>query len=321
MTEFHGVPVSSPETPAEGQAHVVRFDDPGAGVSRLRDGLEQNRLVLVAGTPLERAGSLFRELAASYGLEDSYDLQMQYVAHTIKGRTPVGDIAVTVNERGPLQIIQPHSEGDTTSQLELFGLHCARSAAVGGENVMSLIDQSADHSRLRAKEKAIRGSGLSAREILELREEHLDAVELTSEGPVCRILKETARGSVIVRLVGVRPARSAITGEELVTYWDNVTVHDRAFHRHQVELLRHLGILHRRAPDDLEAYMHVEEDSPWAPVDTDSGDLARTAGLFRRHVVHKMRAGDFLVLHNRAWTHAVNNWPAGQVRELTAMYA
>lgn len=323
MERFHGKPVFELKSSGDDNPYVLMFENPQeARLAQIRDGIEQNKLVLIRSTAFEKAGSLFRELAEHYGLRDSYELQMQYVVHMMKDRAPVDDVAVTVNERGPLQIVQPHAEGDSTSPLDLFGLHCVQNLESGGENILSLIDQSADHSALRAKEKAILGSGLSASEIAQFRQEHLDAREvIPSCSSVCRVLKQMPRGSVVVRRVPLRPAKSVITGQSVVTYWDNVTVHDRAFHRYHYEFLRHLGILHEGAGPDYEAYMHVEDDSPWRPADTDSGDVAQTANRFTCHFLHKMEPDDLLLLNNRVWTHAVNNWPAGQVRRLTAMYA
>jgi hypothetical protein len=247
---------------------------------------------------------------------------MQYVVTRIGVRDPVGNVAVTVNKREPHQIIQPHSEGDSTSPLDLFGLYCVRAAELGGENILSLVDQRADHSRLRAKEKAIVAANLSPSELRAVQGDHWDAKDVLAELPGdCRILRDTPSGKVVVRPVPLTPSISIITGESLISYWDNVTVHDRAFHRYHHALLRELGILHSQQSNDYESYMHVEDDSDWAPADTDSGDVEQTSNLFESHVVHKMQAGDFLVFNNRAWTHAVNNWPSGQVRELNAMYA
>jgi hypothetical protein len=322
MKLFHGIPIFSSDSAAQEDSHVLVLENLDTDRSKIRNGIEQNKLVIIRAAPFEKAGALFRELTEDYGLADSYDLQMQYVVHLMKDRAPVNDVAVTVNERGPLQFVQPHAEGDSTSQLELFALHCVQNSQSGGENILSLIDQTADHSRLRAKEKAILGSGLSAAEIANLRKEHMDANEILSAcSSICRVLNETQRGSVIVRLVPITPAKSAVTGESLVTYWDNVTVHDHAFHRHHYDLLRHLEILHEDSGKGYESYMHVEDDSPWGPADTDSGDVDRTAKLFRCHVLHRMGPNELLLFNNRIWTHAVNNWPAGQVRKLTAMYA
>lgn len=247
---------------------------------------------------------------------------MQYVVHLMEHRASVDNVAVTVNARAPLEIIQPHSEGDSTAQLDLFSLHCVRNAVHGGENVLSLIDQSADHSALRAKEKAIVGTDLSSAEIEALRRQHRDARAVVSScSDSQRTLLEHGRARVVVRPAPVAAARSQITGTDVITYWDNVTVHDRAFHRHHYELLRHLGLLNEGAGGGYEAYMHVERDSPWQPADTDSGDVPQTASLFSLHVVHKMAPDELLLFNNRTWTHAVNNWPPDEVRTLTAMYA
>ena len=321
MEDFLGTPVHlSSEAEASGQ--LLRLSCSNIDMAQIEHAIEHDRLVLIQATPFAQATAAFATLVDRYGLRDSYEVQMQFVVHTMKDRTPVEDVAVTVNERGACQIIQPHCEGDSTSQLDLFGLYCVCNATTGGENILSLIEPRADCSRLRAKEKAIVGNALSAKEIATLRGQHLDArTVLASCDDACRLLTESEHGRVIVRRTPVLAAQSAISGETLRTLWDNVTVHDHAFHRHHYELLRHLNILHEGLGSGYAHYMHVEADSSWAPADTDSGDSTEIARLFRCHVLHKMQSGDLLIFHNRAWTHAVNNWPPHEVRQLRAMYA
>ncbi len=320
MKPFWRVPVWSLEDAGDRHLEVVHPSD--LTIARARNVIERDGLLLVRGTPFDDAARTFSRLSEEYGIVDSYALQMQYVAHSMKDRKAVDDVAVNVNDRGPLQIIQPHSEGDSTSQLDLFGLYCVSPAMSGGENILSLIDQRADHSNLRAKEKAILGADLSADDVAQLREDHLDARVVLAHCPsICRVLKQTSAGQVVVRAVPLEKARSALTGELYATYWDNVTVHDHAFHRFQFELLKHLALLHGPAATDYRPFMHVEEDSPWGPADSDSGSLEQTSSLFRCHVRLKLQAGDLLVFHNRAWTHAVNNWPVHEQRQLLAMYA
>jgi Taurine catabolism dioxygenase TauD, TfdA family len=323
MHSFHGTPVFRSSDGAAANPHLLVLEGEASDLASIREGLAGNRLVLLRRMPFDRAGALFGELAEAYGLRDSYDVQMQYVVELMAARDAVDNIAVTVNKRGPWEIVQPHAEGDTTAPLELFGLHCVRNAASGGENVLSLINQSADHSRLRAKEKAIVDWGMSPQERNKLRSSHLDAKDVISDAPPgCRVLAESTNGAVVVRPVPLTPDRSVVSGDTLVTYWDNVTVHDHAFHKLNYELLRDLGILHARdGGSDYQSYMHVEDDTPWSPVDHDSGAVAETSRLFDCHIVHKMEPGDFLLFNNRAWTHAVNNWPPDQPRTLTAMYA
>ena len=321
MEEFFGTPIYRPRDTGAGSCLLaVEHTEPDQGA--VRAAIEKNQLLLIQSMDFKRASSLFAELADHYGVGDSYRLQMQYVVHTINTRVPVDDVAVTVNERGPFQVIQSHSEGDSTAQLDLFGLYCVKNSTSGGENILSLINQTADYSRLRAKEKVIIGAGLSNQEIGTLRQYHLDAKRVLEHcDTTCRVLTEIGRGRVVVMPVPIARARSAITGEALMTLWDNVTVHDHAFHRHQYELLRHLGILCKGPELDYLNYMHVEEDSTWAPADSDSGELGHTSRYFTCHVLYKMQPADFLIFHNRAWTHAVNNWFPDDFRQLRAMYA
>jgi hypothetical protein len=98
--------------------------------------------------------------------------------------------------------------------------------------------------------------------------------------------------------------------------------HDRAFHRHHIEMLRALGLLRTNPSASTdEEYVKIEENSDWAPIDTDHGQMAYTTKLWCAHVVHKMAPGDFLLLNNRSWTHSVNNWEPDQVRTMHAMYS
>jgi hypothetical protein len=323
MNAFHGTPVLSADGLASDNPYLLALSDRSADDAAVTTALEQDKLVLIRSTSFDRAGVVFARLVDRYRLRDSYDVQMQYVVTLMSARDPVDHRAVTVNKRGPYQIIAPHAEGDSTSPLDLFGLFCHQNAESGGESILSLIDQGADHTSLRAKEKAIVGHDLSASEINKLRRHHLDAKDVLPEAPdACRVLLETPRARVVVRLVPVRPATSVISGAPVVTYWDNVTVHDHAFHRYQHQLLMHLGMLHARDGErGHESYMHVEDDSPWAPADTDSGGVVETSKLFTCHVWHKLAPGDFIVFNNRVWTHSANNWPPDQIRRVNALYA
>ncbi|PHS16272.1 MAG: hypothetical protein COA78_04005 [Blastopirellula sp.] len=322
MNSFLGTPIFQSESSVSSHDHIVSYGWSGLDYNQVKSSIESDKLVLIRSIQHEQASQLFSELVNHYGLKESYDLQMQLVVHMMEGRSSINDIAVTVNEREPFQIIQPHSEGDSSSQLDLFSLYCSQNALHGGENVLSLINQSADHSNLRAKEKVIVGEDLTDFEVNELRSHHLDTKRADkSILEKDRMLMETSRGSIVVRTVPLEPARSAINGEELVTYWDNVTVHDIAFHRYQFELLNHLAILNNGGENNYESYMHLENDSDWVPADTNSGTLEQTSALFVCHIVHKMQPGDFLLFNNRSWTHSVNNWPPCETRKLSAMYA
>jgi hypothetical protein len=322
MDFFYNVPIFGIGKPCSANPHLSILKANQIDESYIRSNLKENKLILIRSTPFEVASNLFGKLVDGYGLRYSYDIQMQYVVTLLEGRDEVEGVAVTVNKRGPYQIIQPHCEGDTTSPIEFFGLYCVQNCEMGGENILSLINQSADHSKLRAKEKAILDLGLFNSEKFELQRHHLDAKEVVTEMPnSSRILLEKERGSVIVRPVPLKASRSLICGADLISYWDNVTVHDHAFHRFQHAILKHLNILNSTLGPSYEPYLHIESYSICNPVDTDSGSVAETAQLFSCHVLHKMEAGDFLLFNNRAWTHSVNNWSPEQVRKLNAMYA
>lgn len=322
MQIFYDTPVFNTDSDSDIK-DLVKFESHNADVNQINEALSKNKLVLIRSLSFENSTIFFRKLVDHFGLSDSYAVQMQFVVHMMESRKPKDDVAVTVNERGPFQIIQPHSEGDSTSPLELFGLYCKKNSKSGGENILSLISQSADHSKLIAKEKAVVGENLSNDDINRIRGHHLDAKEVISNClSTDRVLNVEQKGKLVVRNVPIKASKSIISKEDLYTYWDNVTVHDHAFHEHHYELVKKLNILNKSSENaDYKTYMHVEDDSDWAPADTKSGDISETSKLFDLHILHKMDVNDFLIFNNRAWTHSVNNWLPGEEREMFAMYA
>ena len=322
MKEFYGVPVHQSNSNECKGSYLKEMNSSNFELESLTRALANNKLVLFRETPFEAAAKLFGRVVEHYNLRDSYDIQMQLVVHMMEGRSPIDDVAVTVNERESHQIIQAHCEGDSSSPLDLFGLFCSQNSISGGENVLSLIRQDAGFELLKAKEKVIVGDDLSDSEINELRRQHMDAKKvMTSCDSIVRTLVEQPNGKVVVRTRPIKKTKSAISGEFMTSLWDNVTVHDHAFHKHHYELLKYLDISDLSSGTDYGDDMHVEVDSDWAPADTCSGTSEQISKYFDSPVVHKMKAGDFFVFNNKAWSHAVNNWPDGQVRALSAMYA
>ena len=322
MNRFHDVPVFNSAENTDDIPYLQIINSNEASLETITKALKENKLLLVKGVNIASSGALFNLLVEHYDLKSSYDIQMQLVVHMMEGRESVDNLAVTVNERDTLQYIQAHSEGDSTSPLELFGLHCEVNAKQGGENILSLVNQSADFSHLLAKEKVIVGENLSQKDIMTLRRAHMDATEVQATMPNnAQVIQQGTKGAVVVGTMPLEPSRSVINDESVYTLWDNVTVHDHGFHRHQFELLKHLDLLKGSDNATYSDYMHVEHDSYWAPADTNSGDVAKTSSLFSCHVVHKMDAGDLLIFNNKTWAHSVNNWPEGEQRKLSAMYA
>jgi hypothetical protein len=135
--------------------HIYLVTPDSFDIQLITQALANNKLLLYRGMSVDSASEIFGELVDFYDLRESYDIQMQLIVYMMKGRESVDEVAVTVNERGPFEIIQPHSEGDSSSPLDLFGLHCSKNAEIGGENILSLINQDADHTSLLAKEKVI----------------------------------------------------------------------------------------------------------------------------------------------------------------------
>jgi len=166
-------------------------------------------LVLLRSFSFEKSTAIFNKLVDHYGLRDSYDIQMQFVIQIMMDRTGIDDVAVTVNSRGSFEVIQPHSQGHSISQLDLFRLFCKKNASSSEQNVLSLINQSVDHFKLIAKEKVITGQDLSQADINELKNTHFDAKKVVSDNqPIDRILYQTEKGKVVVTKPPITPSKS-----------------------------------------------------------------------------------------------------------------
>uniref|UniRef100_A0A7S3FB28 Uncharacterized protein n=1 Tax=Haptolina ericina TaxID=156174 RepID=A0A7S3FB28_9EUKA len=328
VNHFHGIPVYWSSSAGDGGSldkHLLVLHRSKVTSLVVKAALAQNKLVLIRNMPFNEATHFYASLADEFGLRDSYEAQMKGVVHLTNHRKGVGGEAATVNERGEYEVIGAHCEGDTSAPLDFFALHCIENAFDGGENILSLIDQTGDHSKLQAKEKALVCQGLSRTELMQLRgcTGHTDAKDVLSAcPPAARVLAETDHGKVILRSLPVEAMHSVVCDKPLVSYFDNVSAHDEAFHRHHLELLRALCLLRPNpsATTDKD-YLHIEEGRGWAPLETDHGEVAYTAKLWSAHVVHKMAPGDFLLFNNRAWTHSANNWEPGQVRKMHVMYS
>jgi hypothetical protein len=322
MNSFFGTPIYLSQEQAIGSGWLVKFTAKNMDFVKMKTALQNNKIVLISAVDLNLSGLIFGKFVDHFNLRDSYDLQMQVVGQAMASRTPVDDMAVSVSKRGEHKLIQAHSEGDTTSPLDLFGLYCKDNSPEGGESLFSMADQHVDHSRLRAKEKVIIGENLANAELHQLRLEHRDALKVDFEHHADdKVVQTIGRGSVVIRQFAVAPSQSIISGENLVTYWDNVTVHDHAFHEYHYELLKNFDLLCHRLGTDYQSYMHVGSYSDWAPADTKSGNVEQTSELFACHVSLKLDSGDLCFLNNKAWTHAANNWPSEQHRNIVAMYA
>lgn len=285
--------------------------------------LELDQVIIVKKNTFDQAVRIFENICAYYDLEKSYKVQMQYVVRLLKDRVGKDDKAVTVNNRGPYQIIQPHCEGDSTSPLDLFALYCKKNAEHGGENIFSSIKQSADFSKLKAKEKVIIGKDLNDLDRIRLRKHHLDAKKTArSILPEDRIVLKEEIGSLVVRKVPLEATYSPILKKKIYSLWDNVTVHDKSFHQFQYNFLMELELLKEELGSNYSSYMHVEEDSYWAPADTFSSSPEDLHNYFDASIVHKMEPGDLAIINNKSWAHSANNWLTGNwEREIFAMYA
>lgn len=306
----------------------IRFKDYIDITKPIAETLEAGHCILIHEIDRAHAETVFRQVSRHFDLEDSFDLQMGIGVDNTPSRDSVSLSAVSVNHRSDFQLIQPHSEGNTTMPMEIFGLHCTCNSEHGGETVLGLVDQAADFSALVAREKFLITPDAPAGSILadDLLAAHGSVRSVdTQVRPGDRVLETAADGtSVVVRDMPVEASPGLLLAKPAVTLWDNVTVHDRAFHRFMLGLMRDRGLLVEPEPElpwSDEFYFHIEPKAPWGPIRDRTADIEYVSSLFKQLIVVKLLPDQMLLVNNRLWTHAANNWAPSDTRILSAMYA
>lgn len=297
-------------------AREDRFSRQGAMINALKE----DQVVLVQNMKPEEASALMLSISQEFGLADSLNLQAAF-ASSLGHRENVGQYYMTVNRRNDYQFVSPHSEGGSFTNLQLASFYCYENSSDGGETILMNIRQTTDLWET-LREKVNRGKStrpLTPAEILQIRvllrlnmpEDTLgDDDEIISENKVSPFF------SAYKALAKPRKTFSQVLQRDLFAFWTTVESTDRDSAHEFFNLLKDHGLL-KIPPHGV----RVEE------LDDEESNRIRHFGsrydeLFSSKIIHKLQPGEFFILNNLSWTHAVNNWtPGSGTRKVVAAFA
>lgn len=304
----------------QSQLLVLAREDRVSRRGAIIEALKGDQVVLVQNMTPDESSELMLAIAREFGLEDSLNLQAAF-ASSLGHRENVGQYYMTVNGRKDYQFVSPHSEGGSFTNLQLASFYCYENSSDGGETILMNTRQGTDLWE-SLREKVNRGKStrpLTPAEIMQIRvmlrlnmpEDTLrDDDEILSENEVNPVF------SAFKVLAKPRKTFSQVLQRELFAFWTTVESIDKDSAHEFHHFLKTHGLL-KIAPDSLS----VEQ------LDDEENNRIRHFGsrydeLFSRKITHKLKPGEFIILNNLSWTHAVSNWtPGSGTRKVVAAFA
>jgi hypothetical protein len=283
--------------------------------------LRQDRVALLRNVAPGRADALLHEIAETLGLLESLRLQAGY-ASLLGHRRKIGEYRMTVNDRSDYQFIPPHSEGDSSINMQLASFYCFENSTDGGETLLMNVDDSSpvwntlreNVTRIAPHSRSLSPAELNqARGLYRLRS--ADKVQ-----PDDRLIRErpTAIPGLTLAdvLAPVRKARSSILDRDLHAYWVSIAIMDHDALPFFVSILKQADLLREPVGGmDVRQMDNAATQRLWAS-GVDYNDL------FRCKIRHKLVAGDLILFNNLTWTHSASNWtPGSGVRKVAAAFA
>jgi hypothetical protein len=292
-----------------------------ADAASVAAGLRQDQVVLLRNVAPERADVLLHEIAETLGLLDNLRLQAGY-ASLLGHRRKIGTYRMTVNDRTDYQFIPPHSEGDSSINMQLASFYCAENSTDGGETLLLNVDDSSPawkNLRERVTRIASHSRPLSPAELNQARGLYglRSASRVLPDDRVIRERPTTTPGLTLADVLApVRRARSSILDRDLHAYWVSIAIMDHDALPFFVSILKQADLLREPVGGmDMRQMDNAAPQRLWAS-GVDYNDL------FRCKVRHKLVAGDLILLNNLTWTHSASNWtPGSGVRKVAAAFA
>jgi hypothetical protein len=288
--------------------------------STIVDALKKDQVILIQGLSSVQADNLMMAVSSSFGLTDSLEVQAAF-ASSLGHRENVGKYYMTVNKRKDYQFVCPHSEGGSFGNLQLASFYCHENTTDGGETILMNTNQSTEvwHS---LREQVRRGRAtrpLTPGEIRRIKVKHrLDMAVNTLLADDEILSEEVVDGDFSIYDVLAKPKKSysKILEENLYVYWTDIESLDQDSLREFHQLLTENELL-KLPPEGLDI----------GKMDDQGGTRSRRFGsdyvkLFKARITHKLKKGEFIIMNNLSWTHAVNNWtPGSGVRKVVAAFA
>jgi hypothetical protein len=288
--------------------------------SAIIDALKNDHVVLVQNLAPEEANELMLSVSREFSLENSLKLQAAF-ASSLGHRENVGQYYMTVNRRKDYQFVCPHSEGGSFNNLQLASFYCYENSTDGGETILMNTRQATDLWE-SLREKVNRGKStrpLTSAEIAQIRvllrinipEDTLhDNDEILSENTVSPFF------SVYKALAKPRKTFSQVLQRELFAFWTTMESIDKDSAIEFYDFLKKHALL-KVSPNGLR----------FEQLDDEGENRIRHFGsryneLFSSKIIHKLKPGEFIILNNLTWTHAVSNWtPGSGKRKVVAAFA
>jgi Taurine catabolism dioxygenase TauD, TfdA family len=296
----------------------------GPGASRsIQDALRGDRVALVRGVSPQLADTLVHQVAQSFGLEESLQIQAGFAE--IEGhRSRSGKYFMSVAARTDYQFIAAHSEGSHFSNMHLAAFYCHENTTDGGETI--LLNADSDRPgwqqlrELRVKASMTGNTRPTPGQMTRMRvafgmQSLDDAIDERD-----RVLGEDPSpvpGIAVHRVLSpIQKCHSRILDRPVHVYWDSVGSIDLDSAHEYANLLTECGLF-RKPPGAtrLEQLDNAASRRLWS-----SG--VRYVDLFRSRLTIKLKAGELAVMNNTTWTHSTANWtPSSGHRKVVAAFA
>ncbi|MCC3721469.1 TauD/TfdA family dioxygenase [Rouxiella badensis] len=300
--------------------HTIAYEN--VELHSIIDALQTDKVVLVRGTPSEKADFLISTVAEKLGLRSQLDIQSTFAS--VEGhRSNVGKHFMTVNKRADYQFIPPHSEGSPLMNMQLASLYCYENTTDGGESVLLQTNSESaawEKLRVRCRKIDLFGKNLAPAEAAAAKMMHqinIPESVLSEDDIILEELPSPIPGTKLYdALAKIEPTYSPIIGRDVMVYWDDVASTDFDSVEGYYELLKITGLL-KMPKNKLEIK------------DLDSEHLRRVwrsgvdyKTIFHRKITTKMISGDLIIMNNLTWTHSAVNWtPGSGIRNIVAAFA
>jgi hypothetical protein len=297
-------------------------DNGGIDVSFVIRTLKRDSVVLIRNVAAEKADSIIQGIAEALDLGERLRLQAGFAGFG-GHRHNIGKYFMTVNRRDDYQFIPPHSEGDSTVNMQLASFYCYENTTDGGETLLMNVNNSAvawGSLRERVTRAKPGFRPLSPAEIAQVRTLYRLRLPADTLGADDHALAEhqcQVPGLTLVdALARVRQTYSCILERKLYAYWDSVASIDQSAVNSFALLLRQWGLL-KEPPGGL----NVNQMDNAAPRRVWDSKVDHTS-FFRCRITHKMMPGDLTVHNNLTWVHGACNWhPHSGTRNIAAAFA
>jgi hypothetical protein len=284
------------------------------------EALKKDQVILIQGLTPEQADGLMMKVSALFGLADSLEVQAAF-ASSLGHRENAGKYYMTVNKRKDFQFVCSHSEGGSFGNLQLASFYCHENSTDGGETILMNTNQTTEVWQ-SLREQVRRGKAsrpLTPGEVRRIKMKHrvdmaVDA--LTADDEILSEEVVDADFSIYEVLAKPKKSYSKILGENLYVYWTDIESLDQDSLREFHQFLAENDLL-KLPPEGLDI----------GKLDDQAGSRQRGFGsdyakLFKARITHKLKKGEFVLMNNLSWTHAVNNWtPGSGTRKVVAAFA